>query len=383
MAQTLKQIRVLGTLDVEAVERELADLWKETAAESDGEDALLRARAANLMVFLPGESTLAETHQTIAELASIHPCRALVLVGEEEAAGRDIEIYVSAFCATEKRFRARQLCCEEVTLTAAGEFVSELPSAAMPLLIPDMPVFLWWRDGLRLDSKVFRTLLAAVDRLVIDSADFHNSLADLAALAQLLAAGEHEETAVSDVNWARLTAWRASLANFYDVPSYRVELDNIDRLRIDYVAQDSSAEALAAQPLLVAGWLAGRLGWGLVKEAPAQQGAQGIIIQCEKDGRTIDLELNPLPVRSVKPGRIVRIELQCPGTEPATFVVSRSEDGLHLETTASIGSHPFPGRRVPYKNRSAAELLSREMEILCVDKVYEEAIRLVQLIRVM
>ena len=60
---------------------------------------------------------------------------------------------------------------------------------------------------------------------------------------------------------------------------------------------------------------------------------------------------------------------------PATFLVSRSEDGLHLETQKTIGERSYPGRLMPVGNWSAAQLLSREMEILCNDKIYEAAIR--------
>ncbi len=66
-----------NTLDVEAVERTLAELWKQTAGYNQASDeAVLRARSADLMVFLNDESLLPETRQIISELASFHPCRA-------------------------------------------------------------------------------------------------------------------------------------------------------------------------------------------------------------------------------------------------------------------------------------------------------------------
>ncbi len=50
-----KQIQVPKTLDVESIERELAMLWVKTAQDADDqqEGAVLRARVANLMVFIP------------------------------------------------------------------------------------------------------------------------------------------------------------------------------------------------------------------------------------------------------------------------------------------------------------------------------------------
>ncbi len=373
-----RQVKVTQTLDVEAVERVLTDLWKSTAAESGTEEALLRARASNLMVFLADESRLPETHQVIAELSRVHPCRALVLAGDQKAIDRDIEIYVSAFCPTRKRAESRNLCCEEVTLVAGGEFVSELPSAAIPLLLPDLEVFLWWRNTLRADEQVLRELLAVADRLVIDSANFEDSLAELGALNRILEGREPEEILVSDINWERLTPWRASLANFYDVPNYRAALDDVNLVRIEYAGQEQSLGSslkMPAQPLLVAGWLASRLNWRLRKRTEDLPGPP-TLLQFVRESRGIAVELNPVVVPAVNPGRVVRIELKSLGIEPATFIVGRSDDGLYLESLAQIGLQPCPARRVPFESRSTAELLSREMEILCVDRVYVEAIKL-------
>lgn len=376
----MASIQQLKEFDVEAIERTLAGSWQETAAKSEGEGALLRERAANLIVFLPNNAALAETHQTIAELTEGHPCRVLVLVGDRDADSKDIEVYVSSFCPHEKHTESNFLCCEEITLNAAGQFVSELPSAAIPLLIPDLPVFLWWRDVLRLDEKLFEKLLAMGDRLIIDSADFQDSPRDLAALARVLAAGANE-TAISDINWERLTPWRASLANFYDVPNYREELDRINRVRIEYVGQGSSSEFPAAQALFIAGWLSSRLGWEFVEQTTSHRPGRGVSFQLRKDDRHINIELNPSQATGLKPGRILRVELESSGEQSASFVVYRSDDGEYLETSVNVGAQRCPSRRVRFRNLSTVQLLSREMEILGCDKIYEEAILLAEHLR--
>jgi glucose-6-phosphate dehydrogenase assembly protein OpcA len=298
----------------------------------------------------------------------------LLVAGDRKSSDRDIELYVSAFRQEEQRSLGRQVCCEEITLTARGYFVAELPSAAIPLLVPDLPVFLWWRDVLRLEDKVFQTLVRAADRLVIDSADFQNPLSDLPAVVQFLAE-EHGEIAVSDINWARLTSWRALLANFYDVQEYLTQLDEIEQVLIDYVSQDSSAGGFAAQPLLISGWLASRLGWDLVRKTPEHE-RPGLSVEFVKNNRSIKLQLRPVERPAMKPGRLAHIELNTQSGQSATFLVRRTDDGLHLETQAAIGEHSFPGSMLPVRNRSTARLLSREMEILVNDKIYEEAIEI-------
>jgi glucose-6-phosphate dehydrogenase assembly protein OpcA len=368
-----QHIQVPNTLDVEAIERMLAELWKQAAShdETVGDDAVLRARAAGVMVYLNNDSLLSDTQQVISELASFHPCRALLMVGDRDAEERDIEMYVTAFCGSQKRSGSKNLCCEQITLIAHGPFVSELPSAAVPLLVPDLPVFLWWREEPGAEDKVFSQLCVAADRVVIDSADFQTPPSDFLGVTQLFSRSGDEAIALSDINWARLTPWRASLANFYDVEDYRTELDRITDVKIHFVAETNKPSAVSSQALLIASWLASRLDWkfgGVV----AESSSQGPAFQFKNGDRVVTLSLNEAHRPEMKPGRLCEIELTA--SPAASFMVSRSEDGLHLKTQTTIGERSYPHRLLRVGNWSAAQLLSRELEILCNDQIYEEAI---------
>ena len=375
MNPTLKQIQVPQTLDVEAVEQALAELGQQTAGDTqpEREEATLRTRAADLMVFVTSEITLDETHQTISDLALIHPCRALVMLADEAGESSDIELFVSALTQSEGRSKRAQVCCEEVTLVARGHFTAELPSAAIPLLVPDLPVFLWWRDLERVDDPTFPPLAQAADRLVIDSADLGDVSSTLIALSQLFDRQGNDAIAVSDINWARLTSWRALLANFYDVAEYRHALNNLDLVTIDYVSPEGSTDGVAPQALLVAGWLASRLQWDVNQLPP--ESAQELWFECRHNGRALRLILRRVEMETMKPGRLAQVELQTSEGEGASFVVKRTDNGLHLETQAVIGGRVCPGRTLPVRNRSTAQLLAREMEILAKDVTYEEALR--------
>jgi glucose-6-phosphate dehydrogenase assembly protein OpcA len=375
MSSNPQQINVPNTLDVEAIERTLAELWQKRAGhpETVGEDAVLRARVADVMVFLHDESLLSDTQQVIGELSSFHPCRAVLMAGDRNAVARDIEMYVSAFSGNRKRADSRNLCCEEITLTAQGGFVSELPSAALPLLVPDLPVFLWWRAQIGAEDRVFSQLCLAADRVVIDSADFQNPGPDLVAVAQFFDRRDDEAIVLSDLNWARLTPWRASLANFYDVEDYRAELNQVTEVEINFVAETAKPSNISSQAVLIVGWLASRLQWRFT--GTTQIPSQSLAFNFENNDRHVRISLNEVQRPAMKAGRLCEIELKC-SERGASFLVSRSEDGLHLGTHTTIGERSYPGRLVPVGNSSAAQLLSREMEILGNDRIYEEAIGL-------
>jgi glucose-6-phosphate dehydrogenase assembly protein OpcA len=311
--------------------------------------------------------------------------------GDRAGEDRDIEMSVTSYCQTDKRTGARRLCCEEASLRASGKFVVELPSAALPLLVPDLATFVWWRDALQVSEKVFETLLRASDRLVIDSGEFEDTERDLAETNKLFAAGKSHRVGISDLNWARLTLWRGLLADFYDVPAYQSLLDRVDFARIDYVGPERAPETVAPQALLLAGWLASRLGWTLTDERPLQENSESISFKFTGSGndgsptvgegvvdRIITLELNRVEQGEHLPGRLVEVELRSSSAEnnkePASFVVARSADNLHVLAEAKLGPDTHRGRVLPVRNRSAVQLLSREMEILCNDQICQDAV---------
>src|SRR5207253_9087206 len=140
-----QQIPVPATLDVQSVERKLNELWRgqqRTPRDDEVEGALMRARVLNLMIYVSAEDALDEINAALAEVAVTHPCRALMMCADRAGADSDIEMFVSAFCQErEDEGSERQLCCEQVSLIARGRFTVELPSAAVPLLVSDLPTF--------------------------------------------------------------------------------------------------------------------------------------------------------------------------------------------------------------------------------------------------
>jgi glucose-6-phosphate dehydrogenase assembly protein OpcA len=402
------QIQLGKTLDVEVVEGQLAELWKQITGEAKSEEdvAVMRARVANLLVFVTTDARCQEVHELLLELTARHPSRVLLMRGLDETPDIDIAMELESLCQTDKRTGARRLCCEEITLKAQGSFVDELPSAALPLLVSDLATFLWWRAPLANSDSVFTKLVRASDRLVIDSADFADTARDLSEVNKLFTETHARRTGVSDLNWARLTFWRGLLADFYDVPAYQPLLDALATVRIDYVGPEHAPESVAPQALLFAGWLAGRLGWQLSDEQvpndektttsftfrrgtadasqrgsslipgslAGQPGGGGTVSEGLED-RTIKVELNRVARAAHKPGRLVQVELRSShGRNEASFIVTRSADNVHLLAEARLGPTTQRGRVLPVRNRSAAQLLSREMEILCNDQIYQEAI---------
>ena len=373
MLSSFEQIKVPKTLDVESVERQIAALWVKTAGVSaQQEGAVMRARVANLMIFTRIAAKLEEINATLMELSAAHPCRALVVASEREGVERDIEIYISSGCHSGVATGTKSVFCEAITLVAGGKFVEELPSATLPLLIPDLPVFLWWTESLSSPDSLFPKLCRGADRLIIDSVDFVPAIMD--SVAQLASNRDHGTLGISDINWARLTSWRALLASFYDVPQYRLALEQLSEVQIDYVAAESGRGEIVSQALLMAGWLASRLKWELILDS-RETNEKGLRIKLNKKGHQIDLKLSSVESSAMRPGRLARVEFKS-DSEGATLSVARSASGLHIESYANIRAQIQPCQLLPVRNRSTAQLLGREMEILTNDDIYAEALEL-------
>ncbi len=366
----------MAASDVQAVERELSALWKDHAGavDNDEDEVVMRARVLNLMIYVPTEPALREVNVLLRELTAAHPCRALVMLGDAQAPDQDIEMFVSTFCLPAAVKTRTHLCCEQVTLSARGRFVAELPSAAIPLLVSDLPVFLWWRDAPRLEDQIFTGLNRAADRVIIDSAEFQNPHHDLVILAALLQREHEAHEAISDLNWGRLTSWRALLASFYDVKDYRQALDLISRVCIQYVAPQQMPSEIPPQPLILAGWLASRLGWRLASGERGVNNRGGRFLSMEKDGRRISIEFSVVKHRRAVPGQIVGVELRADSEPPASFSVSCGEDGPCFKTHASFGDGALASRTLSCEDEREAVLLGRELEILCRSRVYEDAV---------
>ena len=350
----------IDTINPEAVERELQQLWLKTSQanqrdlKSDDERATMRARVASLLIFITDESAVDEVNKMLIDLSTHHPCRAIVMVGQEQEANRDIEMSVASFSKPSGKKTDPRLCCEQVTLNACGRFVVELPSAAIPLLVPDLPVFLLWNDELNTRHDIFAELADRADRVIIDSTRFTDLEANMRALVDLINSEDENRAAISDINWARLTSWRALIAGCFDSAAHRPALNDIASVRIEYAPNSAGSNEIAPQASLIAGWLASRLGWGLARGP----------------GITYERVEHPL----VKPGRLMSVMFSTKSKEPHTFEVRRSEDGIYLKATVSEGNQTRELRTSKVRNRSVADLVSREMEILCRDRVYEEAV---------
>lgn len=356
-----------SAINVGAIERELTSLWQQASDDEDG--GIMRASTLNLLVFVTSQTDAAGIDETLTDVTSTHPSRAILIVADRSSQTSSLDAQVTSRC-TLPTATSKQVCCEQVTINATGSQVTEVTSAVAPLLVSDLPVYLWWCAVPRITDKVtFRRLADLSDRVIIDSADFTDPQGDVASMATMLR-NTPRWTAISDLNWARLTAWRALLSGFYDINEYRPLLKAVDHIAIEYSPSAADPEALSPRALLLGGWLASRLGWRL---GAASREAKSVVFRFEKDSRHLVLEFLRTE-REIEPARIAMVTIRTAAEASAEFSVRRSSDAHRLETVVTRGEERVAQRVLSYESLSESELIGRELEILGHDRVYEQAV---------
>ena len=355
---------------IDALERELARLRRAAVAHAREQgQTLARASVLNLVVYSEREVHARRAARTVADLALRHPSRAIVLLGDRDRDG--VVASVQLHCHVPQSDGAQPVLYEQILARVRGDFDERVASVVIPLLVPDLPVFLWWTGTPPSDARHLDDLVTLADRFIIDSADFARPDQTLPEVARLA----RHRVAITDLNWARLTPWRELVAQFFDVPAWRPFLNEITGIRAGFAVDMDGRDIHPSQALLLLGWLSSRLGWRPV-EALAPSEAGGLLFRMDRaDGAPIMVRLRPRFERGLDAGDVSGIRIQAGyGGDTAEFVIKRAPDERHATATAIISGVVRSERVVPLPALGIRELLGEELAIARNDHVYEVAL---------
>jgi glucose-6-phosphate dehydrogenase assembly protein OpcA len=340
-----------GRMSVEQIERELGKL----RTNDDGTLAL-RSSVLNLMVVTDEESA-EEITTSVSRLAGRYPARAVVFIADTEDEP-NVDVGLSAFCHARGGGGA-QVCAEQITIHAEGPPAAHLESLAGPLLIPDLPVFLWYPGAFSPRSPEFAAMSELADRVILDSAggppeEHEVCLREIAGLVEDPAA-----PAIGDLQWVGLSPWRSLLADTFGAPERAGELEKIERVEVLYAPGGEN------RALLLVGWLASTLGW--TPEGTTSNGG-GQTIEFSGPSGSITLELSP----DSPDARLRRIRLY---SEEYSFQVSRHRAHSDVRTTVMRGEEVLAERTVHIGSFDLGVLVGEEMGYRGHDEAYGAALR--------
>jgi glucose-6-phosphate dehydrogenase assembly protein OpcA len=224
MAETEKPIKP------DQILKELGELWTNMAKPDAGEKnegGVLRACAMTLISFVDDEEDSVELSQTLAGLMKEHPSRAVVVRLKE---GEDfLEARVFAQCWMPFGHR-RQICCEQVEITASMNRLGDVAAIVGPLAVPDLPRLILLRSARIVRAGALRKILGLGDKIVVDSG--RPGAPGFGELGGLLDSGH----LTGDLAWTRITEVRALLAQLLDDCPPRT-------IVIEYTGREAGPEA--------------------------------------------------------------------------------------------------------------------------------------------
>ena len=216
----------MGTVAPDHILKELVDLWVTTGKEAEGGQGVLRACSLTLVAMAEESDDPMALGETLAALMPEHPART-ISIRLSGAAARTLTERVYAQCWMPFGQR-RQICCEQVEITASDAALEDLPSVVLPLEVPDLPVVLWCRSVRLAAMPEFDALAQLAQKVVVDTAPIADSRAALELVASLAARGIW----AADLSWTRTTRWRETLAGIFENHSYLDGLARTTKVRV-------------------------------------------------------------------------------------------------------------------------------------------------------
>jgi hypothetical protein len=278
-AKGAKKIVPTGSLEdvsIAEVERELSAL-REGMEDTVGSS--MRTSVMTHVAWAPPE-WLDRARKTLAGMGEAHPSRTLLLCPRPTSRFDRIDADVSLACFP---LQGRHVCSEVIELHLHGARAAAPASIVAPLEVSDLPVFLRWRGRPPFGSGELEQLVHEADRMIVDSSEWGERLpAAYERFAEVF-----EETAASDIAWARGALWRTAIADLW--PGVR----RASRLAVTGPRADA---------LLLAGWLRSRLRRDVALRVTAADRIERVAI----DGETVEL---PRRVEPPSPSELLSAEL--------------------------------------------------------------------------
>jgi glucose-6-phosphate dehydrogenase assembly protein OpcA len=304
-----------AVLSPDRILKELTELWVSLGREGHDESGagVLRACSMTLVVLTEEADDIQRLGETLAALMPEHPSRTIVVRLRPDN-NRDLSGRVYAQCWMPFGQR-RQICCEQIEITASDAALADLPAVVLPLAAADLPTVLWCRAPRVLGMPEFREIASMAGKVVLDTSALPDAKAALKRLSDAAGRG----VLLGDLAWTRLTRWREMLSQVFENRERLAQLPGISRVRVLYSGSyETAAWYLAA-------WLADTLqGAGAKASAAITSGEGPLRIELEGSGLRVALERQD--------GRLVVMvnEIsQCTSLPPPSeYLVMREELGI-------------------------------------------------------
>jgi glucose-6-phosphate dehydrogenase assembly protein OpcA len=215
------------------------------------------------------------------------------------------------------------------TVALHGLKAEYVNNAVAALRLSSLPTVVWWRGG---QPDTLDGLARLAERVIMDPEDPQWAWERASRLL--------DDSAFSDLRWARLTQWRALMAHFFDIPEVQAACTSFTRLEIH--AKDRWSAALFGA------WLTTAIRFGKGFSVRVSDGAGDVPVE--------DIYL---------------------GNDEHQLRLRLNDRRTSIETSVSVPGHRGASRLVPLMDQSLSSTLTEELRIRARDMAFERAMRAV------
>ncbi len=222
---------------------------------------------------------------------------------------------VSVVCGITKRGDKR--LCGEVIRVHASE--GSMIGGVMPLLLADVPVYLWMLGDIATGHEDAADLLQVANHVIVDSraaVDLGHTFRDIEWLRRAYGG----RRVVQDLAWASLHDWREAVASHFDSPAARRRLPGVTEITVRY---SGPADTTLPQslPLLFGCWLIERL--GLTIHGAFHSRDEGFRLDVAREDHQATVRL--ISDSSAETQRLSSVVIKC--GDDAVFTTDAGSDG--------------------------------------------------------
>ncbi len=337
---------------------------------------VMRANTLNLVSVAPSLEIAEMIMSTVAQLTDFLPSRTIIVITDPTLKRPNTWHVDLKINETSTKDDAAGILFETITFWTDQSSAGVLSSVVAPLLISELPTFLWWPSGEFAGNAIFEDLAQIADRLVFDSARLGNDAHAVADYRTLI--DEPTDPIVGDFTWLRLAPWRQLAAQFFDPPSVQPSLEHITSVSIAYAQDRRESGSGFAAALMICGWLGSRLGWEVIEPLEPRRAGGWTAFMAARDstGRAHEVQVRLTP--DATPGAkfsLRSVEIITNDHSDGKFVIQRTDQD-DLVTSSQTAKTPLVSRMVYSRRHSTVEMLGEELQRFGPDRVFEDSIRL-------
>jgi glucose-6-phosphate dehydrogenase assembly protein OpcA len=287
-----------------------------------------------LVAVATNETDEQRAQRAIVAISDHHPSLAIVVCEEPHVRTGRIDASITTHALSPSSVNQAQ--CELVSLRVQGAPAAHLATLLDPLLLGDVPAYLWWLDTPPFGNKELRDALKICDALVVDSARFDRPYHSFLGLADLAVKADRH-LGLADFQWARLLPWREALAQFFEPKERRSYVSGIAEVGVDYVG-DGRGNRIAAALLI--GWFASAFGW---KVERAVGGGGGVVVAHfgVQGGRHLEVAFRSVPKSNLTSGEVSAVRVGgAAGGRTFKLTIQRDPERRH-RLTSEVGPTEF------------------------------------------